>query len=164
MLTSLALPNCHLLCPASRGEVRTKWLPGYVRLTPSLPLFPPLPPPLPPRSLPAPSPSNLLLPLQFVSYSLNSSLMLLERFGLETESRRSPVHVSRTCAAMVMSVHVKCIIACWMLYYICSCLLSEPLLWFVVKDVLLVCLGAMFIASTHVVICCCSISSHTYNH
>lgn len=38
---------------------------------------------------------------QFASYSLNASLMLLERFGLDTESRRSPVHVSRTCAAMV---------------------------------------------------------------
>ena len=47
--------------------------------------------------------SPSLHPLQFASYSLNASLMLLERFGLDAESRRNPVHVSRTCAAMVTS-------------------------------------------------------------
>jgi transglutaminase 1 len=38
---------------------------------------------------------------QFESYSLNSALYLLDRFGLNSELRRSPVHVSRTCATMV---------------------------------------------------------------
>nr|WVH01984.1 protein-glutamine gamma-glutamyltransferase K-like isoform X3 [Halisarca dujardinii] len=38
---------------------------------------------------------------QFESYSLNAALYLLDRFGLDSELRRSPVHVSRTCATMV---------------------------------------------------------------
>nr|WVH01985.1 protein-glutamine gamma-glutamyltransferase K-like isoform X4 [Halisarca dujardinii] len=38
---------------------------------------------------------------QFESYSLNAALYLLDRFELDSELRRSPVHVSRTCATMV---------------------------------------------------------------
>ena len=54
---------------------------------------------LPPVYSPSLPPS--LLPSQFESYSLNTALYLLDRFGLESELRRSPVHVSRTLATMV---------------------------------------------------------------
>ena len=52
-----------------------------------------------PQSFPFPPPS--LLPSQFESYSLNTALYLLDQSGLESELRRSPVHVSRTLTTMV---------------------------------------------------------------
>ena len=52
-----------------------------------------LPPPL--HSPPLPRLS------QFAPYSLNTALYLLDRFGLDPELRRNPVHVSRACATMV---------------------------------------------------------------
>ena len=66
--------------------------------------------------------------VQFETYTLETVLYVLDRYGLSSDLRRSPVHVAKTCAQMVCVCVCLCVCVCasvcfcvFMCVCVCAC-------------------------------------------